>query len=76
MYYYSVKNVKADLVLLLKFSDGSLDLLRPVVEDALEVVQHLRVLVLGVLDVLYLVVVLAVVLLQDNGALDALQGFL
>jgi hypothetical protein len=28
------------------------------------------------LDVLYLVVVLAVVLLQDNVALDALQGFL
>jgi len=56
--------------------DGSLDLLGPVIEDALEVVQHLRVQVLGVLDVLYLVVVLAVVLLQDNVALDALQGFL
>lgn len=64
------------LALGLGLLDGSLDLLRPVVEDALEVVQHLRVQVLGVLDVLYLVVVLAVVLLQDNVALDALQGFL
>jgi len=64
------------LALGLGLLDGSLDLLRPVVEDALEVVQHLRVQVLRVLDVLYLVVVLAIVLLQDNVALDALQGFL
>ena len=64
------------LALRLGLFKGGLDLLRPVVEDTLEVVQHLGVQILGVLDVLDLVVVLAVVLLQNNVALDALQGFL
>lgn len=55
---------------------GGLDLLGPLVEDALKVLDHLLVDVLGILDVLRLVVPLAVVLIEDDVGLDALQGIL
>ncbi len=64
------------LTLGLSLFKSSLNLLRPVIEDALKVVEHFGVKVLGVLYVLDLVVVLAVILLQNNVALDTLQGIL
>jgi hypothetical protein len=54
---------------------SSLDLLRPLVENALKVLDHFLVNVLGVsLDVLDIWVPLAVVLLKYNVRLDALKG--
>lgn len=60
----------------LGFIEGGLNLLLPIVKEALEVVDHLGINVLGVLNVLDLVVVLAVVLLKQDVALDAFQGVL
>lgn len=73
-------NAGSSLLVLLAFGLGlfesGFDFLGPVIEDALKVIEHLGVEVLRVLDVLDLVVVLAIILLQHDVALDTLQGVL